>query len=265
VNLLTGEYTGSTNEPSLFDIQPAAYGWWRVSLNASHQTGSYNAIHIAPWVNPTPTADPVYTGDGRSGIYIWQPQHTNGLHLTAPIFTTGTAVTRLGSDLSLSTLTANEFLNDMSMSGSLVLKNYLRDNNGGSNYSSNTMLSSSATYGLRGYHGWSLVLNHVSGRTNQVNMHQRIESGSYRDLGGLSDSAAYGLPTRIDFSLDNEWVGLRAGDKDFHGPVNYPEGAIDGLTSLRIGGINSGILDLRLYNRGFTSAEFITLKGEDKE
>jgi hypothetical protein len=79
-------------------IEPAAFGYYRVSL-----TGDYA---VAPTgfsyqMSQSGVESEIYAGDGTSGFYIWQAQGEELPFATSPIYTDASPVTRTADNLSI--------------------------------------------------------------------------------------------------------------------------------------------------------------------
>jgi hypothetical protein len=97
LNLITGEVQpGSVTLASSVTLTPLADDWYRLSISftsSSAPSGSYVDVRLS---NVWPITSPFgqsYTGDGVSGLYIWETQFESGLTPTSQIPTTTTAVT----------------------------------------------------------------------------------------------------------------------------------------------------------------------------
>jgi hypothetical protein len=81
-------------------IEPYGDGWFRVSISATLLTASggiaYNLVSSGTSVRAESA-----TGDGTSGIFIWQAQLETGSVATSPIPTVASTVTRTADDISL--------------------------------------------------------------------------------------------------------------------------------------------------------------------
>jgi hypothetical protein len=81
-------------------IEPYGDGWFRVSISATLLTASggiaYNLVSSG-----TSTRGQNATGDGTSGIFIWQAQLETGSVATSPIPTVASTVARTADDISL--------------------------------------------------------------------------------------------------------------------------------------------------------------------
>lgn len=73
VDLLSG--TMISGDPSRTRIEPAPYGWWRVSSSV-RTIGS--VVQLSPIVRAAVGTSVTYQGDGVSGLYLWGGQHEVG-------------------------------------------------------------------------------------------------------------------------------------------------------------------------------------------
>lgn len=84
------------------DIQAVGNGWFRISILATFGGSlAVGGLNIG-LLNDIGSAS--YTGDGVSGIYVWQSQYEPGSYVTSPIKTDGTAVVRQTDSSSLTGL-----------------------------------------------------------------------------------------------------------------------------------------------------------------
>lgn len=70
VNLTTGQKL-EYNSPTATSVTSVGNGWWRISISAA-TSGISPALLILPC--STLSSNPIYTGDGTSGVFIWGAQ-----------------------------------------------------------------------------------------------------------------------------------------------------------------------------------------------
>jgi len=90
-NLTTGAITPVGTSTNVIEEYPD--GWYRCSVYSSVAGTDYR-IYI-------PTSSPFFTGDGTSGVYLWQAQLETGSVATSPIVTTGSTASRVADVVSL--------------------------------------------------------------------------------------------------------------------------------------------------------------------
>ena len=81
--------TAALSSGTAASIAPAGNGWYRLSL-----TATTNSTSVAVNVRPNVSGAQSYTGDGASGLYLWQAQAEAGSFATSPAVTTSSTVTR---------------------------------------------------------------------------------------------------------------------------------------------------------------------------
>ena len=90
-NLTTGAITSVGTSTNVIEEYPD--GWYRCSVYSSVAGTDYR-IYI-------PTSNAAFTGDGTSGVYLWQAQLETGSVATSYIVTTGSTASRVADVVSL--------------------------------------------------------------------------------------------------------------------------------------------------------------------
>jgi hypothetical protein len=93
IDLTTGavsasSVSGVTSDTASVIVQDAGLGWYRISF-AKTMVGTLHSMGIRMF-----NGSDVYTGNGTSGIYVWQADLQAGSFTTSPIPTTSAQVTR---------------------------------------------------------------------------------------------------------------------------------------------------------------------------
>lgn len=97
INLDTGAVSSVTGVNPSYLVESVGSGWYRVSLRATASGTATYGLTVSLQSDATTGS---YTGDGVSGVYLWNGQFENGTKATSPIITT-TAVTRPADALTL--------------------------------------------------------------------------------------------------------------------------------------------------------------------
>jgi hypothetical protein len=115
-DLLNG-VKGTTATGVTSSITSVGNGWyWCVCVVGTALAGSNNArIYVTTADNTTS-----YTGDGTSGLYIWQADLQPGAFMTSPIFTTTTSLTRNADVVSMTGTNFSNWYN--ATEGAFVIK-----------------------------------------------------------------------------------------------------------------------------------------------
>lgn len=85
----------ASNQSGAPTISPVGNGWFRCAVTRT-ATSTGTATIILRLVNPAAGDILSYTGDGASGVFLWQGQFEPGLFASSPILTAASQVTRAG-------------------------------------------------------------------------------------------------------------------------------------------------------------------------
>lgn len=109
-NLSTGAVTQTTTEGTPTNTSASATvlgnGWVLLSVSMTTTTDANSTVFVlaaTPTGTPTQSAtlDPIFTGDGTSGIVVWNAQLEPGTFASPPILTTSAAVQRFADVMTL--------------------------------------------------------------------------------------------------------------------------------------------------------------------
>lgn len=101
----------ATNNVLASGITNAGGGWWRVYLTQTHATGSQVNLSVFISTVSSYQANPTYSGDGASGLYVWGAQLEAGAFPTSYIPTSGSQVTRAADICSITGASFSGFWN----------------------------------------------------------------------------------------------------------------------------------------------------------
>lgn len=259
VNLTTGEmvrsYTVGTGTLERYSVQQYGNGWWRISVTCL--AGSYDISYIVFTAVPDAsytvggTNDPVFTGDGTSGVEFWGAQYETYPYVTSFISTGATTVFR-GQDYLYTDLTNTAlFRNNKEMSYLLELEKLhsvqydgliaVSADSGGQSYDGSILcidgnLNAYGTYGGGGG-GAVLYQNTIAGvgTTNKICMGFNT-TDRFISVDGQNRVSA----TRTGAPQNSPVYGLYFGARTIQPPLMY-------------------IKEVSIYNKLLSAPEFRTL------